>query len=146
MDDDERARRSAEALWATDVASRSQGMEIVDVSAGRAVLRMTIRPDHLNGHGTCHGGILFMLADSAFAYACNGRNQAAVAQHASVTFLAPGRGGDVVLATAREVSVAGRSGLYDVEVAVDGGAVIAQFRGHSRQVPGRHFDEAATGR
>jgi acyl-CoA thioesterase len=104
---------------------------------------MVVRKDHLNGHGTCHGGAIFTLADSAFAFACNSHNKITVAQHCSVTFLAPGREGDRLIATAREVTLAGPFRVYDVTVTREDETVIAEFRGLSRTVSGTHFEEPA---
>ena len=142
---EERARRSAEALWAGDRASQAMGMAIEAVGPGTATVSMTLRPDHLNGHGTAHGGIVFTLADSAFAFACNSRNQRAVAQHAVITFISAGRGGERLLATAREAALAGRSGTYDVTVTGEDGRTVAIFQGLSRIVGGTHFDENENG-
>ena len=138
---EERARRSAEALWAGDHASRAMGMAIEAVGPGTATVSMTLRPEHLNGHGTAHGGIVFTLADSAFAFACNSANQATVAQEAQVTFLSPGRGGERLTARAAESALAGRTGVTDVRVEGEDGRVVALFRGLSRRVPGQHFEE-----
>ncbi len=137
----ERAEKSAVAMWATDRASQHMGMQINDIDEGRATLSMTVRPEHCNGHGICHGGFTFTLADSAFAFACNSRNQATVAQHNSISYIAPGREGDVLTATAREVSLTGRSGIYDVTVSNQDGQVIAEFRGASRAIKGHLFEE-----
>ena len=139
----ERAERSAAAMWKDDYASQAMGMSIDAVGPGMATLSMTVRKDHLNGHGSCHGGAIFTLADSAFAFACNSHNTVTVAQHCSVAFLAPGREGDRLTANAREVTVAGRSGIYDVTVSRQDGVAIAEFRGLSRTVKGTHFDEPA---
>ncbi|MGR3502349.1 hydroxyphenylacetyl-CoA thioesterase PaaI [Pseudaestuariivita sp.] len=144
MEPDATAAKVAELMWSADQASQALGMRIVEVASGRAVLEMTVATRHLNGHWTCHGGMIFSLADSAFAFACNSHNQMAVAQHCSVTFLAPGREGDVLTADAREVTTAGRSGLYDVTVTRQDGTRIAEFRGHSRTIPGTHFEEETT--
>ena len=108
---------------------------------GRAVLQMTVREDHANGHGICHGGITFALADSAFAFACNSRNQSTLAQHNMISYLAPGRLGDVLTATATEVSLTGRSGIYDVTITNQNGTKIAEFRGFSRAIKGQLFEE-----
>ena len=132
MTPQERAERSAKAMWAEDHASQWAGMSVVSVAEGRAVLQLTVARHHCNGHGICHGGVIFMLADSAFAFACNSRNQATVAQHNLISFLAPGRLGDRLTASAREVSRKGRSGIYDVTITREDGTVIAEFRGHSR--------------
>lgn len=140
---EERAERSARAMWEGDAASRWLGAEIVRVGPGAATLRLCVAAHHLNGHGIVHGGVIFTLADSAFAFACNSYNRCAVAQHAGIEFLAPGREGTVLLAEAGEVTVAGRSGVYDVTVREEGGALLATFRGLSRQVRGQHFDEEA---
>ncbi|MCP4827237.1 MAG: hydroxyphenylacetyl-CoA thioesterase PaaI [Shimia sp.] len=137
----ERAEKSAAAMWSTDRASQHMGMQIVDVDAGRATLTMRVKPEHCNGHGICHGGFTFTLADSAFAFACNSRNQATVAQHNSISYIAPGREGDELTAVAHEVSLTGRSGIYDVTVSKQDGQVIAQFRGASRAIKGHLFEE-----
>ncbi len=137
----ERAEKAAAAMWADDHASKWAGMEITHVDEGEAVLEMTVKQDHCNGHGICHGGVTFMLADSAFAFACNSRNQSTVAQHNNISFTAPGRKGDRLIATAREVSLTGRSGIYDVTVTNQAGLKIAEFRGLSRAIKGQLFDE-----
>lgn len=135
-DKDEIARRAAEAMWATDKASRHMGMEIAEVGPGRAVLRMKVRPEFCNGHGTCHGGFIFTLADSAFAFACNSHNKVTVANNCTISFLAPAREGDILHATAVEVHRGGRSGVTEVRVADQTGRTIALFRGHSTQIKG----------
>ena len=137
----ERAKKSAEAMWKDDRASQWFGMEIVEVDEGRAVLRMTVAPEHCNGHGSCHGGVTFSLADSAFAFACNSRNQSTVAQHNIISYLAPGKEGDVLTAVAEETDLSGRSGIYDVTVTNQDGRKIASFRGLSRTIAGTLFDE-----
>ncbi|MFS4580753.1 hydroxyphenylacetyl-CoA thioesterase PaaI [Phaeobacter sp. C3_T13_0] len=136
----ERAEKSAAAMWATDQASQWAGMEITHVDEGFAVLEMTVSPHHCNGHGICHGGVTFMLADSAFAFACNSRNQSTVAQQNMISYTAPGRLGDRLIATAREVSLTGRSGIYDVTVTNQEDTKIAEFRGLSRAIKGHLFD------
>lgn len=140
MTPEERARRAAEAMWASDAASRWLGMALGAVGPGRAVLTLTVAPHHCNGHGTCHGGVIFALADSAFAFACNSRNRSTVAQHAQVSFTAPARAGDALTAEAREVHQQGRNGIYDVRITGPGG-VVAEFRGLSRTVRGQLFEE-----
>ena len=137
----ERAEAAAQAMWSEDGASHWMGMSIVDVDEGSAVLQLTVQPHHCNGHGMCHGGVTYSLADSAFAFACNSRNQATVAQHNSITYTSPGRKGDILTATAREVSLAGRSGVYDVQVKNQSGTLIAEFRGLSRAIAGTPFNE-----
>lgn len=137
---EETARRCAELMWADDEASQQLGMELVDVGPGRATLRMTVRKDMVNGHAIGHGGFIFTLADSAFAFACNSRNRRTVAQACTITYLAPARLGDVLVAEATERSRAGRSGVYDVTVRT-GDTVLAEFRGQSRETPDSFFDE-----
>jgi acyl-CoA thioesterase len=137
----ERAEKSAEALWRDDGASQSFGMQIVEVDEGRATMTMEVQQRHANGHGICHGGIIFTLADSAFAFACNSRNQNTVAQHNMISYIAPGQVGDVLTADAREVSTTGRSGIYDVTVTNQTGQLIAEFRGFCRTIKGQLFEE-----
>lgn len=137
----QRAEKSAEALWQGDTAAQTLGMAVIEIDEGRAVLEMTVAPEHSNGHAICHGGITFTLADTAFAYACNSRNQSTVAQHNSITYLAPARLGDRLRAEAREVTLQGRNGIYDVSVHNQDATLIAQFRGHSRAIKGQLFDE-----
>ena len=127
------ARRCAAAMYEADTASRAVGMEIVDVAPGRATVRMTITPAMLNGHGIGHGGYTFMLADSAFAFACNTYDVATVAASCDIVFVAPTRSGDVLEATAAERQRAGRRGVYDVTVTRGSPPeVVAEFRGISQ--------------
>jgi acyl-CoA thioesterase len=130
-------------MLAADRATRGLGMSLDAVGPGTAVLSMTVTPEMTNGHDTCHGGFIFTLADSAFAFACNSYDQRAVASHAAITFLAPARAGDRLTAAAREVARQGRSGIYDIRVTRDDGMVIAEFRGHSRTIPGTHITPEA---
>ena len=132
---DELARACAEAMWKQDDASKSLGMEIVEVKYGQATLTMMVMPHMVNGQGIAHGGFVFLLADSAFAFACNTHNERVVAAEGNITFIKPGRLGDKLIATAREISRSGRSGIYDVRVTA-GDTVIAEFRGHSRTIGG----------
>jgi acyl-CoA thioesterase len=132
----EMARACADAMWADDKASRAMGMQIEKVGPGFAVLSMSVRVDMANGHGLCHGGYIFSLADSALAFACNSHNQRHVAQHCQIAYLAPARLGMRLLAEARERYRAERSGIYDVTVRTEAGETIAEFRGHSRSIPG----------
>jgi acyl-CoA thioesterase len=134
------ARLSAEAMWADDRASQALGMQVLEVAPGYARLAMTIAENMTNGYGICHGGFIFLLADSALAFACNSHGQHAVAQHCSVTFLAPGQLGMRLTAEAHERHRAERSGIYDVTVRDAGGTVIAEFRGHSRTIAGSWLD------
>ena len=137
------AERSADAMWARDDASKWLGCNLDAVGPGTATLSMTVEKHHTNGHDICHGGFIFTLADSAFAFACNAYNQLAVAQHNSITFVAPGRLGERLTAQAREIARFGRSGIYDVRVCDQDGRLIAEFRGNSRTIEGRHFDDNA---
>ena len=132
---DDLARACADAMWAEDDASQGLGMEIVDVGPGRATLTMRVQPHMVNGQRIAHGGFIFLLADSTFAFACNSRNERTVAAKCNITFIKPGKLGDQLVATAREISRSGRSGIYDIRVTADD-VVIAEFRGHSRTVGG----------
>ena len=114
MTPEDRARKCAELMFANDAASPGLGMAITEIAPGRAVMTMTVRDEMLNGHHICHGGFIFALADSAFAFACNSYNQYAVAQQNQITYLSPGKAGETLTATATEVSRTGRSGIYDV--------------------------------
>lgn len=138
-----RAKACAEAMWAEDNASRGLGMEIVSVSPGEAMLSMTVRPEMTNGHHICHGGFIFTLADSTFAFACNSHGPNAVAQHCAVTFLRPVREGERLTAHAIERSRQGRSGIYDITVRDADGKAVAEFRGHSRTIAGDWLTPAA---
>jgi len=138
------AERVAEAMWARDDASRRLGMRIVEVAPGRATLTMTVRAAMLNGHAICHGGFIFTLADSAFAFACNSYNLTTVASGCAIEFLAPAREGDELTATAQERSMAGRTGVYDIDVANQRGETIALFRGKSYRIKGHLVDQEGT--
>jgi acyl-CoA thioesterase len=138
------ARACAEAMWKQDDASQGLGMELVEVKPGQATLAMTIQPHMVNGQRIAHGGFIFTLADSAFAFACNSHNERVVAAQGSITFIRPGKLGDRLVATAREISRSGRSGIYDVRVAADDGTVIAEFRGHSRVIGGTWLPASET--
>jgi acyl-CoA thioesterase len=129
------AERAAAALWAGDRTSQGLGMELVTVGPGVATVAMVVREDMVNGHGNAHGGLIFTLADSAFAFACNSAGETTVGAQAAITFIRPARRGDRLVASAREISRLGRSGIYDVQVSA-GGEVIAEFRGHSRSLGG----------
>lgn len=132
---DDLARACAETMWKDDDASRGLGMEILEIKAGYAKLAMTIKPNMVNGHGIAHGGFIFTLADSAFAFACNSHNERTVAAHGNISFIRPGKLGDRLVASAREISRSGRSGIYDISVSADG-TPIAELRGHSRSIGG----------
>ncbi|MBT6314671.1 MAG: hydroxyphenylacetyl-CoA thioesterase PaaI [Alphaproteobacteria bacterium] len=130
------AAKVADALFARDMTAQRLGMTLEVVTMGAATLSMTVTEDMLNGHGVAHGGYIFTLADTAFAYACNGENVATLAQHCQITFVAPGKQDERLTATATELSKTGRSGLYDVEVRGGDGRLVAAFRGASRTVGG----------
>ena len=139
-----RAEKSAAAMWSTDTASQFLGMRIDHIAPGAADLSMVVTAAMLNGHGIAHGGYIFTLADSAFAFACNSYNQLAVAQQNQISYLAPGKAGERLHAAAREQSRTGRSGVYDVTVTGEDGRTIALFRGLSRTIKGHHFEEEMT--
>ena len=119
-------------MWRSDRASRDLGMQLEHVAPGHARLSLAVADAMANGHGICHGGFIFTLADSAMAFAANQRGDAEVAHHASITFLRPGRVGETLVAEAMERTRAGRSGIYDVRVSTTDGALVAEFRGHTR--------------
>lgn len=137
----EMARACAEAMLREDRATHGLGIALDDVGPGSARMSMTVRPDMVNGHGICHGGFIFTLADSTFAFACNAYGDRAVAHHNEITFVRPGRLGETLTATAEERVRAGRSGIYDVRVTGADGGVVAEMRGHSRLSGGRFFAE-----
>ena len=137
----ERAQRCANAMWEADAASKEAGIVLNRVGPGWAEASLEIEPRHLNGHGTCHGGVIFTFADTTFAFACNSYNQCAVAQHNSITYVQIGKLGTTLTAYAKEQSRQGRSGIYDVKIVDDAGDTIALFRGHSRTIKGTHFNE-----
>ena len=139
MTPQELAEASAKAMWNDDSASQHLGMSLDHIAPGRATLSMSVTEAMSNGHGNAHGGFIFTLADSAFAFACNSHNQLAVAQHCSITYLIPGRIGDRLTATATETSRRGRSGIYDIRITNQDGDHVAEFRGHSRTVKGTHL-------
>ncbi len=141
MTPEDRARKSAQAMWANDRASKWLGMTLDAVGPGTATMSFTVEDHHLNGHDICHGGYIFTLADSAFAFACNSYNQLAVAQENQITFLSPGRKGERLTAVAAEAAKTGRSGVYDIIVTGGDGRKVALFRGLSRIIKGQHFEE-----
>lgn len=135
------ARDSAAAMWECDHASQSLGIEIGEVSPGRAVARLAVTASMVNGHAIAHGGYLFLLADTAFAFACNTYGQVTVARGADITFVAPAHEGDELEAVAVERHRSGRNGIYDVTVRRRmSGEVVAEFRGHSRELSARLVD------
>lgn len=141
LSEQERAERCAKALWENDDASKALGITIERVAPGEADASLTVETKHLNGHGICHGGFIFTLADTAFAFACNTYNQSCVAQHNNITYTSSGRVGTKLTAYARELSRHGRSGIYDVAVVDNEGVTVALFRGHSRTIKGTLFKE-----
>jgi acyl-CoA thioesterase len=133
----ELARRVGETMFAADVASKdTMGMELLSCEPGRAVLRMTVRELHLNGHRICHGGFIFTLADSTFAFACNSHNKVTVAAGCSIEFLKPGQLGDVLTCEGVEQTLSGRHGIYDMKVSNQRGEVVVMFRGKSATIQG----------
>jgi acyl-CoA thioesterase len=137
-----RAEAAAAAMWSEDRASAGLGMVLDHVGPGTATLSMRVEPEMLNGHGTCHGGFMFALADSAFAFACNSDGVGSVAAQCSIFFLRPVRAGERLVATAMERHREGRSGIYDVRVTA-GDGVVAEFRGHSRTTAHRWLPDEA---
>lgn len=125
-----------QAMWARDNATQALGMTLSAIGPGTATMRMAVRRDMLNGHSICHGGFIFTLADSAFAYACNSYNVNAVASGCQIDFLAPAREGELLEAQATERAATGRTGVYDIAVRVQGGRQIALFRGKSHRIGG----------
>jgi len=133
------AAAGARTMWAADAASAMLGMRLEEVAEGRARVSMVVRPDMVNGHDLCHGGLIASLADSAFALACNSHGPVTVAAGFAIDFLVPGRLGQTLHAEAREVTRRGRSGIYDVTVRADDpeqGEVVAELRGRSRTLAG----------
>jgi acyl-CoA thioesterase len=135
------AERVADSMYERDTATQALGIRVAHVGPGYAELAMTVRADMLNGHEICHGGFIFTLADSAFAYACNSYNLNTVASGCAIEFTAPARAGDVLAARAHERQLAGRTGVYDVEVANQRGETVALFRGKSYRIKGHLIEE-----
>lgn len=130
------AEAVARAMWSRDSAAQALGMRIESVGPGTATLSMLVRPDMVNGHHICHGGLIFALADTAFAYACNAYNQNTVASAGNIDFLAPGQQGQTLIAEANERSLSKRTGVYDVTVRDTTGKTVALFRGKSHRIAG----------
>lgn len=126
-----------DGMYPNDHATKALGIAVQHIGPGSAVLAMTVRRDMLNGHQTCHGGIIATLADSSFAFACNSYNELTVASGFSIDLVAPAREGDVLTASASEMSKAGRTGVYDVEVRNQRGERVALFRGRSHTLKGK---------
>ena len=138
------ARDVGQAMWSRDNATNALGMQLTSIAPGAATITMPVRSDMVNGHRICHGGLIFTLADSAFAYACNSYNQNTVASACHIDFLAPAHEGDVLEATATERSASGRTGVYDIAVKVQGGKQVALFRGKSYRIKGEVIAGLAT--
>ena len=136
MDANDLAQRVAHAMLAVEGTGPAWGIVIEEARAGYARLRMELRAEMMNGHGTVHGGMVFALADTAFAYVCNGKNEKAVAAQASIVFLGSAREGETLIAEADELSTAGRSGVTRVAVRTQDGRPIAEFTGYSRSIGG----------
>jgi acyl-CoA thioesterase len=135
------AEAARDAMWAGDHATQGLGMQVQAIGPGSATIAMTVRQDMVNGHALCHGGFIATLADSAFAFACNAYNEVTVASGFDINFLAAAHLGDVLTATATEVSKAGRTGVYDVQVGNQRGDVVAVFRGRSHSMKGKALVE-----
>jgi acyl-CoA thioesterase len=131
------AEDTARAMLSGDRVSRTLGIELLEARSGKVRLGMVVTNDMLNGFGTCHGGILFTLADTALSCVCNGHNRRSVAHHCSIVFLRPGKPSERLVATATERSRIGRIGIYDVSVVDESGAVIGEFFGHAREIGGK---------
>lgn len=131
----------SDAMHIRDDASKLLGIEVIESRPGQAKLKMTVRKNMTNGHDICHGGFVFTLADSTFAHACNNTNRITVASGCSIEFLAPGKIGDVLTASATERSRAGRTGVYDVDVTNQNDELIAVFRGKSYQIKGQFIEQ-----
>jgi len=138
------AQEVARLMWADDRASQALGMQLLEVRPGYARISMTVRRDMTNGHGMCHGGFMFLLADSTFAFACNSHNQKPVAASAEIHFLAPAQEGDVLTAEGQEQHLAGRSGVYDTRVTDQSGKLVALFRGKSATIKGQFIESSTT--
>ncbi|WP_198665391.1 hydroxyphenylacetyl-CoA thioesterase PaaI [Paraburkholderia kururiensis] len=137
MTPDELALSTAQSMYEADACSRALGLELLEVGAGYARMRMTVRPDFLNGHRICHGGLIFTLADSTFAFACNSYNINTVASGCSIEFLRPVQPDEVLTAEATEQALNGRTGIYDIRVTNRAGETVAMFRGKSAQIRGQ---------
>ena len=134
------ARRVAHAMLASEGTGPAWGIEIEDAREGYSRIRMRLRPDMLNGHGKAHGGMVYALADTAFAYACNSRNLRTVGAQATMVFLDGAEAGEMLIAEAQEQVVVARSGVYNVSVRTDAGRPIAEFQGFSRSIGGPYIE------
>lgn len=136
------AARAAAAMWENDRAAQTLGVVLDSVEPGAVTASLLVEDRHLNGYRMCHGGVIFTLADVAFAYACNSYNHVAVAAFNSISYIAPVKSGERLTAIARETLNSGRHGVYDITVTSDNGHVVAEFRGNSKVIKGQHFDES----
>jgi acyl-CoA thioesterase len=143
-DPDDLAAATARAMWERDRTAQALGMRIIAIRAGHATLSMPVREDMVNGHHICHGGMIFTLADTAFAYACNSYNQNSVASACQIDFIAPAHEGETLEAEATERSATGRTGVYDVTVRTNAGKIIALFRGKSHRIGGEVITVSAS--
>lgn len=137
------AERCAALMWPDDKAAAALGISIERIAPGEAVARMRVRDDMVNGHDTCHGGFIFALADTAFAYACNTFNVRTVASGVDINFIAPAHRGQVLTAHGHARHQGGRSGVYDIEVNNEAGELVAVFRGRAARIKGNFFDTEA---
>ena len=142
MNADEMADKVAHTMLAAEGTGPAWGVVVEEAREGYARIRMTLRPDMLNGHGIAHGGMIFALADTAFAYVCNGRNLRSVAAQASIVFLDAARDGETLIAEAHEAALVGRAGVTHVGVRGEDGRIVAQFQGHSRSIGGPVIGES----
>lgn len=130
------AELAGKTMWDRDPASQALGMKLSEIRPGYALMTMPVRSDMLNGHKTCHGGYIFMLADSAFAFACNSHNHVTVGAGCTIDYVAPGREGEMLVAEAVEQALTGKTGVYDVKVSNQDGRLLALFRGKSHRIGG----------
>lgn len=141
MTPQKRAEKASAAMFEQDIASREMGMKITSIAPGAATMTMRVAQNMINGAGICHGGFIFSLADSAFAFACNSYNRLTVAQQNQITYISPGRVNELLTASAVETALSGRSGVYDVTVTGEDGRIVATMRGLSRTIKGHLFTE-----
>ena len=138
------ADATAKSMYDLDYTAKHMGMDIKAMRPGGGVLSLRVQNWMINGHGICNGGIIFTLADTAFAYACNSHNQRTVAQHCTITYLAPGKSGETLTATAKETARNGRNGIYDIQVHNELGETLAYFRGNSRTISGTILEKTGS--
>ncbi|MEM7198142.1 MAG: hydroxyphenylacetyl-CoA thioesterase PaaI [Pseudomonadota bacterium] len=141
MTPEECAERCAKILWERDNATKAFGISLLEIAPGQAVMELEVSGAHINGHKICHGGIIYALADTAFSLASNSYNQIAISYTSNITLIGPAKEGDVLVATAMEVGRYGSNGIFDVQITNQSGVIIAEYRGHSRTLAGKHFEE-----